>query len=125
MKSHNFRDYPSIDLDDLLRLDDPCVIFELEHKDSDGVVSYLYTVGGWLNGQAIGEPDHLTKTVKGCLVGGDCIIVQAENRGAADAMAADGLHQTIDYHRAKVISQAVDRSLNQGIIVTAETRRKH
>lgn len=124
MRPLNFINHPSIELDDLLRLDDPGVLYEGEFKDSDGVTAYLYTVVGWLEGRPIGEPDHATRSIKGCLVGGDCIVVHAENRGAADAMAADGLMQTIDHHRTKVLSEAVDRSLNQGIIVTTEMPRR-
>ena len=115
---------PSIELDDLLRVEDPCVIFEGEHLDSDGVLSYVYSVGGWLDGRPLGKPDHVRRSVKGCMVGGDCIVVQAKNREEADAIAADGLDFTIAKHREAVLARAVDRSLNQGIIVHAEARPK-
>ena len=82
-------DRQSITVDQLVRLDDPCVIFEGTHVDSDNVVGYIYTVGGYLNGAAVGG-------AFGVLVGDDAIIVHAESRGAADAMASDGLLATID-----------------------------
>lgn len=79
----------SIDLADLARLDDPCVIFEGEHRDSDGVLAYVYTVGGALDGVPVGG-------MYGVLVGGDAIVVHASSRLEADTMAADGLLATID-----------------------------
>lgn len=79
----------SITAEDLTRLDDPCVIFEAEHRDSDGVLAYVYTVGGMLDGRPVGG-------MYGVLVGGDAIIVHAASRLEADAMASDGLLMTIE-----------------------------
>lgn len=110
--------YPSIEIDDLLALDDPGVIFECTHRDSDGVVSYVYTVAGMLRGEPIVTPDHATRTVKGALVGGDCIIVQAKTREDADVLAIDGLLHTIEVCR----SQAVDPAINSGIMI--ESRKQ-
>lgn len=78
----------SIEISDLLRLDEPCVIFEADGRDSDGIPFYVYTVGGFLDGQPVGGGF-------GVLVGGDAIIIHADSRRAADAMAADGLLATI------------------------------
>lgn len=82
----------SIEAEDLLRLDDPCVIFEGEHRDSDGILAYVYTVGGLLNGEPVGG-------MYGVLVGEQAIIVHADSRMAADALAGDGLLSTIDAMR--------------------------
>ncbi|MCC6530939.1 MAG: hypothetical protein IT531_00180 [Burkholderiales bacterium] len=79
----------SIEIEDFARLDGPCVIYEGEHRDSDGAIAYVYTVGGMLDGAPVGG-------AYGVLVGGDAIIVHAETRGAADAMASDGLLATIE-----------------------------
>jgi hypothetical protein len=117
-------DYPVIELVDLLRLDDPSAIFTGEHVDPDGVLSYLYTVGGWIDGRSVVEPDHLTRSVRGALIGGDVILVQAENRAAADALAIDGLLHTIKLIRDEATRQAIDHSLNQGIQFVTERRPK-
>ena len=118
-----FDEHPVIELDDLLRLEDPCVLYEGLHIDSDGLRSYVYSVGGWLNGRSITEPDHMTHTVKGALVGGDAIIVQAKDRAEADAMAADGLMHTIDLHRARGARAAqLTAVLTQGISLVTERR---
>ena len=121
----NLSDHPSLELDDLLRLEDPCVIFEGEQTDSDGVVSYVYTVGGLMDGRPVGEADHATRTVKGCTVAGDCIIVQAASRDEADAMAADGLEFTISQHRAHLLKETVDRRANSGILIDVAGRKVH
>lgn len=74
---------------DLRRLIDPCVIFEHAWLDSDGEQCWAYTVGGILDGQPVG--DHQG----GCTVGGEVIIVHADERGEADAIASLGLMDTI------------------------------
>lgn len=118
----NFDGHPLIELDDLLALEEPGVIFEREHRDPEGVLSYVYTVAGMLRGEPIVTPDHATRTVKGALVGGDCIIVQAKTREDADALAIDGLLRTIEVHRSQAMSSAVDRAMNSGIMITTEAR---
>jgi hypothetical protein len=115
---------PEINLDDLMRLEDPAVIFEGELVDTDGVRTYAYTIGGWLDGRPIGRPDHARRMVRGCLVGGECILVQAKSRQEADTMAADGLAFTIGELRREAVRESVDRAGNSGIITTAEIRRK-
>ncbi len=72
--------------DDLRRLDDPCVLFEYEGRDSDGARFFVYTVAGVLDGQRL--PD-------GCTVHGEVILIREDRREAADAMAALGLMDTI------------------------------
>jgi hypothetical protein len=120
-----FGEHPALELDDLLRLGDPCVVFEGEQVDSDGVVSYVYTVGGFLDGKPVGEADHATKSVKGCTIGGDCIMVQASSREEADAMAADGLDFTITEHRRQLLKDTVDQRMNSGILIDAAGRKVH
>lgn len=73
--------------DDLKRLDEPCVIFEHFGHDSDGEPFYLYSVGGYLDGQPLQD---------GCTVGGDVILIHADSRDQADAMASLGLQDTIN-----------------------------
>jgi len=71
---------------DLPRLDEPCVIFEHHGHDSDGKPFFIYTVGGYLDGHPLPE---------GCTVGGDVIVINADTREEADAMAAMGLLDSI------------------------------
>lgn len=79
----------SITAESLTRLQEPALIFEYVHTDSDGVNAYVYTVAGWLNGRNIATREG------GCVVGGEAIIVHADTRDAADAMAGMGLLDTI------------------------------
>lgn len=73
--------------DDLRRLEEPCVLFEYEGRDSDGAKFYVYTVAGMLDGMRL--PD-------GCTVRGEVIVIREDRREAADAMASLGLMDTID-----------------------------
>lgn len=73
--------------DDLMRLQQPCVIFEHHGTDSDGVDFYVYTVGGWLDGAPLQD---------GCTVRGEVILVNASSRDEADLMAGMGLEDTIN-----------------------------
>lgn len=73
--------------DDLRRLQEPCVIFEHQGQDSDGVDYWLYTVGGWLDGQPLAD---------GCTVKGEVILIHASSREEADVIAAHGLEDTIN-----------------------------
>lgn len=73
--------------EDLKRLDEPCVIFEHAGVDSDNVPFFVYTVGGVLNGMPLAD---------GCTVGGEVIVINADSRDHADAMASLGLQDTID-----------------------------
>lgn len=75
--------------EDLRRLQEPAVIFEHDGVDSDGSRFYCYTVAGWLDGV------NVATIQGGCTVGGEVILIAADNRDDADAMAALGLHDTI------------------------------
>lgn len=111
--------HEDITLDELLMLDDPCVVFQRSGTDSDGVGYFCYTVGGFLHGRRIGGPEG------GALVGGDTIIVNATRRGDADDMAYHGLMQTIAAERQnRVKSAQIDKTRNLGIIADV-TANKH
>lgn len=105
----------SIEAEDLLRLDDPCVIFEGEHRDTDGITAYVYTVGGWIDGAPVGGSYGVT-------VGGDAIIVHADSRAAADALAGDGLLSTIDAMRDGQPRQQTRAGVLAGV---SEIGRRH
>lgn len=80
----------SLVAEDLLRLQEPAVIFEWENRDTDGALYFVYTVAGWLNG-------HNVATIQGgATVGGQAIIVHADSREHADALAGLGLQDTIE-----------------------------
>ncbi len=76
--------------EDLRHLSDPCVIFEHEGVDDDGVRFFVYTVGGWLNGRPVGTVEG------GCTVGGEVIVIHAKDRDEADTIASMGLGDTIN-----------------------------
>lgn len=90
-----------IDLDDLLRIDDPVVLFEGELTDEDGEKVRLYTVAGWLDGRNIATQEG------GCLIGGQCIIISAKTRAEADVLAAEGLGDTIRMLAAEAFGKAM------------------
>jgi len=90
----NFDSRRSLTPAELCRLDDPAAIFEYEHVDSNGEVAYIYTVAGWLDG------DNVIDVQGGCTIGGDVMIVHADNRAAADDVVCVALEQTIDLYRA-------------------------
>lgn len=73
--------------DDLMRLAEPCVLFEHKGVDSDGFDFYLYTVAGYLDGQRL---------LDGCTVGGEVIVIHAHDREEADFIASRGLEDTIN-----------------------------
>jgi hypothetical protein len=80
----------SISAQELRRLQEPAVIFECTRTDSDGVPFYVYTVAGWLDGENIATMQG------GATIGGDTILIHADNRAMADAIAGMGLQDTID-----------------------------
>lgn len=82
----NFLLNPRIEADDLKRLMNPLVFFEHSGRDADGVPFFAYTVGGWLDG----------KQVSRCTVGGDVILINADDKVTADYMAILGLEDTIN-----------------------------
>lgn len=83
----NFGHRRSLVADDLRRLQDPVVLFEHQGTDSDGVDFYLYTVAGYLDGARL--PD-------GCTVAGEVMLIHADSRQDADALASLGLMDTIN-----------------------------
>lgn len=80
----------SITASELKQLQEPAVIFEGTRSDSDGVLMYLYTVAGWLDGRNIATMQG------GCTVGGEVIVIHAKSRDEADLIAGLGVQDTID-----------------------------
>jgi hypothetical protein len=80
----------SIVAEDLKRLQEPAVIHEGEFRDSDGETFHVYTVAGWLDGQ------NIATIQGGATVGGDAIVIPVADRDMADAIAGQGLQDTID-----------------------------
>lgn len=115
---------PTIELDDLCRIEDPCVIFHGEHLDSDGAITYVYTVGGMLNGQPVEQPDHVRRLVRGALVGGDAILIgDVKSRAEADAIACAGLEKSIVAHANALAKQSQESRRNEGLVITSDVRR--
>lgn len=75
---------------DLRRLDEPAVIFEYHGIDSDEAHFYVYTIAGYLDGE------NIATIQGGATVGGDVIVIHADNRESADALACLGLEETIN-----------------------------
>lgn len=75
---------------DLRRLQEPAVIFEHHGIDSDGAHFFIYTVAGWLDGL------NVATIQGGATVGGDVIVIHADDRASADDMAGMGLQDTIN-----------------------------
>lgn len=106
-----------IDTEKLPEIDDACVVFEACRKDTDGVKYWIYTVGGRLDGRVIGSEQG------GALIGGQCIVVHGKNRPEADALAYEGLSDTIAVIRREQsdrIRRGLDRHRNAGIIADAQ-----
>ncbi len=80
----------SIPADELRHVSEPCVIFEGDFLDDNGAHVWVYTVGGWLRGKPLGGIRG------GALVGGDAMLLQAQDRATADVMASFGLQDTIE-----------------------------
>lgn len=80
----------SITAEELRHLQEPAVIFEHHGVDSDGAEFYVYTVAGWINGQ------NIATLQGGATIGGDVIVIHADSREMADAIAGLGLQDTID-----------------------------
>lgn len=115
---------PTIDLDDLVRLEGPAVIFEGELIDSDGAVNYVYTVAGILDGRPIVQADHVRRCVTGAMVGGDAIIIFAKDRKEADVIATEGLLDTIRLHAQKLAEEAAERQKNAGLVIASDYRAR-
>ena len=100
----------SLSMEELAQLDEPAVIYEHFHVDSDGAWVYVYTIGGFLNGRAIAIDDR-GAYLGGATVAGDVILVHAKDREEADAMASAGLEDTIEMIRSGLAATG----LNAGI----------
>lgn len=101
----------------LPQLEDPCVVLEGVRKDSDGVKYWIFTVGGILDGRVIGGQEG------GALIGGQCIVVHGRNKPEANALAYEGLMDTIGMVRMEQkarIRRGVDKAANEGIIADAQ-----
>lgn len=86
----DFTGRPTIAANELRHISDPVVVFEAMWLDADSERCWAYTVGGWLDGKPLGDMRG------GVCVGGEVIIVHADTRGDADALASLGLQDTID-----------------------------
>jgi hypothetical protein len=75
---------------DLRRLVEPAVIFEHHGIDSDEAHFYVYTVAGWLDGE------NIATIQGGATIGGDVIVIHADDRDTADFIAGMGLQDTIN-----------------------------
>lgn len=75
---------------ELRRLDDLCVVFEHEGRDSDMQPFYVFTVGGTLDGLPVGSVQG------GCTVGGDTMVITGvDSLDAATEIAAVNLEDTV------------------------------
>lgn len=83
----NFLHRRNLVAEDLRRLQEPCVLYEYDALDDDGVRHYVYTVGGYLDGQRLAD---------GCTVGGEVMLIHADSREEADAIAVMGLSDSIN-----------------------------
>ena len=81
----------SISAQDLRRLQEPAVIHEGKFHDADGAPFHVYTIAGWLDGENIFDPLQ-----GGATVGGEAIVIPVDEREMADAIAGQGLADTID-----------------------------
>lgn len=71
-------------------MQEPAVIFESASLDSDGSPFFTYTVAGWLDGE------NVATIQGGATVGGEVIVIAADDRETADLIAGMGLQDTID-----------------------------
>jgi len=126
----NFGARRSISMEDAVRIEDPCVLYEGEKTDEEGQRVFIYTVGGWLDGR------NIANQAGGCTVSGDVIIISAKDRREADVLAAEGFGDTIDMIRSEMFAQSLvnhggslgdvfSSARNAGIITNAEVRQKH
>lgn len=107
-----------LSVETLPRLEDPCVVLEAVRKDTDGVKYWIFTVGGLLDGRIIGGQEG------GALIGGQCIVVHGRNKPEANALAYEGLMDTIGMVRMEQeerIRRGVDNAKNAGIITDVKS----
>jgi len=86
----NFLHRAEIVAADLARISEPCVILEHSGLDSDGAEFHCFTVGGYLDGQPLGDMRG------GCTVGGDVIVISGMGAEDAKLVASMGLQDTIE-----------------------------
>ena len=106
-----------LSVETLPRLEEPCVVLEGVRKDTDGVKYWIFTVGGMLDGRVIGGQEG------GALIGGQCIVVHGRNKPEANALAYEGLMDTIGMIRMEQearIRRGIDKPANEGIIADAQ-----
>lgn len=126
----NFGSRRSISMEDAIRLDDPCVLYEGEKIDEEGQRVFIYTVGGWLDGR------NIATQAGGATIGGDVIVISEKSRSEADVLAAEGLGDTLEMIRSEIFANTLvghggrlgnvfDSRRNTGIITSAEVRPKH
>lgn len=97
-------------LDELVRMEDPCVILEGEFFDSNNERYFLYTVAGMLDGAEVAPNDGFS--ILGCTIAGDAIIISGvKSKGEAHELAVHGLDTTIEAYR-----QELDKKLHPPII---------
>ena len=111
----------SISAQDLRRLQEPAVIHEGKFHDADGAPFHVYTIAGWLDGENIFDPLQ-----GGATVGGEAIVIPVDEREMADAIAGQGLADTIDSLNGEeqaTVAGEVDRSDHIGDIRAARDQR--
>lgn len=118
----SFEGHPSIEMEDLVRVQDLKVICEGEFTSVDKEKFFVYTIAGLLDGNPIELLDHVNKTIIGCTVADDVIIIHAKDRKEADWMAANGLEDTIKGIEDLINANALEPSENSGIITETQVR---
>ena len=99
---------------ELVRLDEPVAIYEHLHVDSDGERAYIYTVAGFLDGHNVFTHQG------GCTIGGDVMLIHAEDRDSADEIAVQALEQTINLFRNMHANGAA--ALPGGFVIEGQAR---
>jgi hypothetical protein len=120
----HFEAHPSIEMADLLRLEDPVVICEGDFTSVDGEPFWVYTIGGTLDGARIEMLDHVSKTILGATVGGDVMIIHGRDRKEADWLAINGLMDTIASCEVLQAAGGLEPGENSGIITETQVRPK-
>ncbi len=109
----NFLHRRSLTASELQRVSEACVIFEFEGLDDDMEPFWVYTVGGYLDGEPLQE---------GCTVKGDTIVISGmHSREEADEVAALGLADTLsaldgELSRYREAQKALDRLTSVGAV---------
>ena len=101
-----------LNVEELMALDDPSVLYEGSRKDPEGGPdNHIFTVIGFRNGAAIGDIRG------GCTVGGEVIVINSvTDHREARLMAYDGLLETIKLAREEYLKNGGVEVANSGII---------